>query len=42
MLYLMLFCYDREKGSDTVVLASIKTEDAQKLFPKGVNVVRPW
>jgi thioredoxin-dependent peroxiredoxin len=29
-------------GQDCMVLPSISTEDAKKLFPKGVNEVRPW
>lgn len=30
------------KGSSCVVLPFISTEEAQKLFPKGVTVVKPW
>jgi alkyl hydroperoxide reductase subunit AhpC len=33
---------DWQKGKDMVVLPTVPTEEAQKLFPKGVNVVRPW
>jgi len=33
---------DWERGKDTVVLPTISTEDAQKLFKKGVTVHRPW
>jgi len=29
-------------GKDVVVLPSVTTEDAQKLFPKGVKEVRKW
>lgn len=32
---------DWERGKDTVVLPTVSTEDAQKLFQK-VNVYRPW
>jgi len=33
---------DWTKGKDVVVLPTVPTEEAQKLFPKGVTVVRPW
>ena len=33
---------DWNDGKDCVVLPSVSTEDAKKLFPKGVNEVRPW
>jgi len=33
---------DWQKGKDVMVLPTVPTEEAQKLFPKGVNVVRPW
>jgi len=33
---------DWTSGKDVVVLPSISTEEARKLFPKGVNEVRPW
>jgi len=33
---------DWVKGKDVVVLPSVPTDEAQKLFPKGVNVVKPY
>jgi len=33
---------DWQRGQDVVVLPTVPTEDAKKLFPKGVEVVRPW
>ena len=33
---------DWQKGKDTVVLPSVSTDKAKELFPKGVNVIRPW
>jgi alkyl hydroperoxide reductase subunit AhpC len=33
---------DWVKGKDVVVLPTVPTEEARKLFPKGVNEVRPW
>jgi alkyl hydroperoxide reductase subunit AhpC len=33
---------DWQKGATCVVLPTIPTEEAKKLFPKGVEVVRPW
>ena len=33
---------DWKKGKDCVVLPTVPTEEAHKLFPKGVKVVRPW
>lgn len=33
---------DWQKGDTCVVLPSVSTEEAQKIFPKGVNVIRPW
>lgn len=33
---------DWTQGKDVVVLPSIPTEEAKKLFPKGINEVRPW
>ena len=33
---------DWQKGKDTVVLPSVPTDKAKELFPKGVNVIRPW
>lgn len=33
---------DWKKGSDTVVLPSIPTDEAVKIFPKGVKEVRKW
>lgn len=33
---------DWTQGKDVVVLPSIPTDEARKLFPKGVNEVRPW
>jgi len=33
---------DWQRGKDTVVLPTVPTEEAQKLFPKGITVVRPW
>ena len=33
---------DWQRGRDTVVLPTVSTEEAHKLFPKGVNVIRPW
>jgi hypothetical protein len=29
-------------GKDVVVLGTVSTDDAIKMFPKGVKVVRPW
>ncbi|CDH51301.1 cysteine peroxiredoxin [Lichtheimia corymbifera JMRC:FSU:9682] len=31
-----------KKGDDVIVHPSVSTEEAQKLFPKGVKVVRPY
>lgn len=33
---------DWQKGGQCMVLPTVSTEDAHKLFPKGVQVVRPW
>jgi len=33
---------DWVKGKDCVVLPTVSTEDAKKMFPKGVTEVRPW
>jgi alkyl hydroperoxide reductase subunit AhpC len=33
---------DWVKGKEVVVLPVVSTEDAQKKFPKGINIVRPW
>jgi alkyl hydroperoxide reductase subunit AhpC len=33
---------DWVKGKETVVLPTVSTDDAKKLFPKGINEVRPW
>jgi len=33
---------DWHKGDTCVVLPDVPTEDARKLFPKGVDVKRPW
>lgn len=33
---------DWTKGKDCVVLPTIPTDEAKKLFPKGVTEVRPW
>lgn len=33
---------DWVKGKDTMVLPTVSTDDARKLFPKGVNEIRPW
>ena len=33
---------DWQKGKDVVVLPTVSTSDAEKLFPKGITVVRPW
>lgn len=33
---------DWQKGQDTVVLPTVTTEEAKKLFPAGVTEVRPW
>ena len=33
---------DWQRGADTVVLPAVPTDKALQLFPKGVNVVRPW
>jgi len=33
---------DWVKGKDTVVLPVVSTADAEKKFPKGVTVIRPW
>jgi alkyl hydroperoxide reductase subunit AhpC len=33
---------DWKEGEDVIVVPSISTEDAQKKFPKGVKVVKPY
>lgn len=33
---------DWQEGEDVIVVPSISTEDAQKKFPKGVRVVKPY
>jgi len=33
---------DWERGKETVVLPSVPTDEAHKLFPRGVKVIRPW
>jgi len=33
---------DWQRGQDAMVLPTVSTDDAHKLFPKGVTVVRPW
>ena len=33
---------DWQRGKDTVVLPTVPTDKAKELFPKGVNVIRPW
>jgi len=33
---------DWKKGDQVVVLPTVSTEDAKGLFPKGINIVRPW
>jgi len=33
---------DWQKGGKCVVLPDVSTDDAKKIFPKGVEVVRPW
>jgi len=33
---------DWVKGKDTCILPTVSTEKAKELFPKGVNVLRPW
>ena len=33
---------DWKPGKETMVLPTVSTEEARELFPKGINVVRPW
>jgi len=33
---------DWQKGKDAVVLPTVPTDEAYKLFPKGITIVRPW
>lgn len=33
---------DWQKGGECVVLPTIPTDEAKKIFPKGVTEVRPW
>src|SRR5258708_1536934 len=33
---------DWKEGEDVIVVPSISTEDAQKKFPKGVKVIKPY
>jgi len=33
---------DWKKGDSVMVLPSVSLDDAHKLFPKGVQIVRPW